>query len=153
MKTNNLDVIKMETIEKGFPELSDSIITINYKTMKDTYFEFDRLRKREYHIDIDNSLRHTKKTVLIGGLAHELGHIYLDHNRNWLTHEIDKFLYNSFEKYEIWDERRTDLLVVKKGLGHELLKFLNYVNQRRVGFNRKDGLTAGEVKKLLELKI
>jgi len=153
MRNNNLDSIKTEIIERGFPELSNTIITLGYKQMSDTYFEFERLKKRKYHIDVSTSLRNSKKMIITGGLAHDLAHISLDSNKNWLIHEIDSLLYSNFEKYEIWDERRTDILVVKRGLGPDLLKFLNHANKKRDVYNRKDGLTAGEVKKLLEFKI
>lgn len=146
---NNLENIKDEAIKRAFPELAEGTITIQYKRMKTTYFKFDRVKKRVYHIKVDWSLRKAPEKVVIGGLAHELGHISLDSSRGQLAHRLDNILYSLFSPYETWDERRTDTLVFQRGLGRELLRFLEYANKRREKFTKKDGLTVKELRRML----
>jgi hypothetical protein len=147
---DNLEEIKNYTINRGFPELIGSVvITADYKSMEDSYFEMDRLRKKEYHINADNSLINAGNKVIIGGLAHELAHISKDFNKNWLANEIDSWLYSLSARYETWDERRADALAIKKGFGKELLAFLDYANERGEVYNKKDGLTAEEIRRIL----
>ncbi len=85
---DDLRAIAEGIIKKGFPELYESILTLSYKKMKDSYLEHDKLRKGRYHINVDTSLKNAKG-IVVGGLAHEFSHISRDINRSWFIHGID----------------------------------------------------------------
>ena len=146
---NNLSECIQEIVNRGFPELKGVDISANYKKMNDAYFEFARNSRREYNIDVDKTLKNVKKKVILGGMSHELAHIYRETKMNIFFSWIDSKLYDLFSYYESWDERKTDILVLKRGLGKELLAFLKYADKRREKYNSSDGLTVEELEKII----
>lgn len=139
----------MEVIRRGFPELIAVEIKTNYKNLPDAYFEFTRFSRKSYLIEVDNFLKHVKKEVVLGGISHELAHIKREASTGIICSFLDEVIYNNLQRYQRWDERRTDLLVVERGLGPELLEFLIYADKRREKYTSQDGLTVKELENLL----
>jgi hypothetical protein len=148
----DLESCKLEIIERGFPEIRTLAIATEYRKMSDAYFEFIRLSRKNYTINVDNSLRNAKREVILGGMSHEIAHVSKEASRGLVLSFFDGILYNNFRWYEMWDERKTDLLVVKRGFGLELLAFLKYANKRREAYTAQDGLTVKELEILLQQK-
>ena len=146
---HDLLAVKDGIVAKGFPELALMDLSLKYEDLDDAYFEFDRIRKGRYHIDVDITLHKAPLGVLEGGMAHELAHISEDCKRGGLAHRADMILYSIFPAYETRDERKADMLAVKRGYGAQLLEFLKYANQRREDFTVEDGLTVEELERLL----
>ncbi len=145
----NLDSCKFEIIERGFPEVRPIIVEVSYKKLKEAYFESDRSSRQKYELDVDVSLRHAPRKVIMGGMSHEIAHIVRDLRFNSLFLTLERALCN-IKWYETWDERQTDILVVKRGLGKELLAFLQYADKRRENYTIQDGLTVRELKQMLK---
>lgn len=148
----NLDSIKNKIVKNGFKELYKLNISIDYKEMDDAFFEFDKIKRKNYHIDVDKTLKKAPFDVLKGGMVHEIAHIAREYNRFWLPYSLDLFLYNNFPKYQTWDERKTDLLVVNQGYGPQLISFMKYANKRYKKYTKDDGLTIKEIKQILTNK-
>ena len=146
---HDLEIVKNRIVTGGFPELSGIEIYPEYKKIKDGYLEFYRIKKGTYQINVDRSLGNATLGVVEGGTAHELAHIARDNKRWRIFHTFDMFLYNNWRWYETRDERRTDILVVERGYGQQLLEFVRYANERREDFTAKDGLTAEELERML----
>ena len=145
---NDLATIKDYVVGKGFPELADIVIHTDYRQIKDAYFDLTRNGRKDYLIQVDTTLRHAPRSVVIGGIAHEIAHIVKEIKMNGLLVLIDRFLYD-FSWYETRDERNADLIVVQRGLGQKLLSFLRYANKRREEYTEADGLTVTELEKIL----
>ena len=146
---NRLERIQTKIISDAFPELAKVTIPVRWKPMSDAYFETTFGKKREYSIDVDCSLKKASPDVLSGGMAHELAHITISFGSTPVVIWLDSLLVKYSLLYTIWDERRTDRLVIKRGYGRELLSFLKYANKRRQDYSKYDGLTVEEVTKLI----
>ena len=75
----NINKIKNNVIKKGFSELSDEDIQIEWNNIKDSCFVLVPFKSEGYCIEIDNSMRKASVMVIEGGLAHEFAHIILNH--------------------------------------------------------------------------
>ena len=147
---NDLQALRDQVIRRGFPELLADDIQIEYKYLKDALLEYGSLTGEGCYIEVDESLRNASPQVLIGGLAHELSHIVVDKNlqarlmaRDWLAYKISR-------RYKTLDERNTDLEVILRSFGKELLIFLEYSERTGYPHYKEDGLSIREVKILLE---
>lgn len=147
---NNLHGIIAEIIPVHFQELERIPISSTYRHLPEAYLEFTRHDCRNYHIDVDNSLRRASKQVLIGGIAHELAHISAEVRMGNVLSLFDWMLYACSSRYQAWDERRTDLQVVEHGLGRELLDFMEFADAHREKYDYRDGLTTEELKQMLQ---
>ena len=145
-----LDECRAEVIRRGFPELAAVDIDARYMILDDAYGEFTRHSRRSYLVEIDTSLRKAKSGVLLGVMSHELAHITREISMGQIHSFFDKFLWNHVKKYQTRDERNTDLLVVERGLGRELLDFLKYADKRREAYTSEEGLTVKELEDLLK---
>ena len=145
----NLEDCKSEVIERAFPEVRAVSIITRFHKMPDAYLEFTRLSRKRYLLDVNTSLKNAKRKVILGGMGHEIAHISREISLGPVLSFFDAILYNRFPRYETRDERRTDLLVIERGLCPELLAFLKYANERREDYTAEDGLTVREVESLL----
>jgi hypothetical protein len=79
--------------------------------------------------------------VLAGGFAHELSHVLRD-SRLRRAKRVEAFgRYSSSDVYRRLDERQTDLEVIRRGYGRQLLAFILYVRAFGYEWLREDGLT------------
>lgn len=146
--------IKDRVVRIGFPELS--AVQINVKKKKkgkaDYFAAMQYVEDKVYDLLVGKALRGAPRTVVEGCFAHELAHISFDVRRNPLQRGLDQVLCDSSEAYQTFDERRTDELVIIRGYGPQLLSFVEFANERYKKYNKKDGLTAKEIKAKLRVR-
>lgn len=145
---NNLQEILNSVKSNGFSDLH-VVISVEYVKSKDAYFSYER-NERKYHIEADKKMKKAPLEVVEGGLAHELAHIERDSKLGFFERREDIRKYNDSAEYRKEDERETDMLVIQKGYGKQLLEFIKYHNKRRRKYKKKDGLTKKEIKKLIK---
>ncbi len=147
---NDLTHIRDQVIRRGFPELLAEDIQVEYKYLKDALLEYGLLTEEGFYIEVDESLTNAPVQVLTGGFAHELSHMLVD--KNFKDHSIsrDRFAYKISKRYKTLDERNTDLEVILRGFGKDLLIFLEYSEKKGYPHYREDGLSIREVEILIE---
>ena len=147
----NLNELRDRVISRGFPELMAEDIHVEYKKLKDALLEYGSLTEEGYYIEIDESLIDAPKEIIVGGLAHEFSHILTDKSSGKRLMSRDRFAYGISSRYKTLDERNTDLEVILRGFGKELLNFLEYSETNGYPYYKDDGLSIREVKKILGL--
>ncbi|MEA1994321.1 MAG: hypothetical protein U9N35_08025 [Euryarchaeota archaeon] len=146
---NDLKSIRDEVIKKGFLELLDEDIQIEYTSLEDALFEYGELSEEGYYIEVDESLKNASQKVIEGGLAHELSHIVIDRDLGDISVETPSE--KMFRRYKTLDERNTDLTVILRGFGSQLLALLKYSENKGFSHYREDGLSIREVEQILSL--
>jgi hypothetical protein len=136
-------------IKRGFPELLGEDIRIEFTTLNDALLTFGKLSQEGFYIEVDESLRNASVDVLKGGIAHECGHIVFEKSKVNKTFSIDMFAYRLSSRYRILDERNTDLEVILRGFGNELLLFLQHSVHLGLDHYREDGLSIREIEILI----
>jgi len=147
---NDLKHIRDHVIQRGFPELLAEDIQVEFKKLKDALLEYGLLTEEGFYVEVDESLMNAPKQVLIGGFAHELSHMLVDKNCKNHTISRDRFAYKISKRYKTLDERNTDLEVILRGFGKDLLVFLEYSEKEGYPHYKEDGLSIREVKILIE---
>jgi len=147
----NLEEIRDHVIKRGFPELMAEDIQVEYKKLEDALLEYGGLTEEGYYIEVDETLKTAPDDVLIGGFAHEFSHIISDKSLVKKLISRDKLAYNISPRYKTLDERNTDIEVLLRGFGNELLSFLEYSEKNEYPHYKEDGLSIREVKTLLGL--
>ena len=92
-------------------------------------------------------LSRMSQEAVTGCLVHELCHIERDWRRGKVGAWFFDPLYWSVPAILSWEERRVDLLAVRKGYGEHLLALHAYHDQHYAGYDNKDGLTVDEIRK------
>jgi len=146
---NDLVRIRDKVIQRGFPELLAEDIQVEYKHLKDALLEYGRLTEEGFYIEVDESLQNASEQVLAGGLAHELSHILVEKNLEGRAISVDGLAYRLSKRYKTLDERNTDLEVILRGFGKDLLAFLEYAEKEGCPHYKEDGLSIREVKILV----
>lgn len=146
---NDLRRIVDKVIIKSFPELMDDDIQIEYKDLEDALLEYGELSEEGFYIEVDVSLKDAPENVIEGGIAHELSHILTDKKEDKSLTLQDKFAYKLSKRYRALDERNTDLIVILRGFGNQLLNFLKYAEEKGFPHYNEDGLSIREIEALL----
>lgn len=147
-----------------FPELKNTYITFEYRKIKTTMSTRPHLgqfllRNRTYVIYINSHAKEIGGVSFdelglqeqIGIIAHELSHIVDYQNRKSFSMLKCGFYYSFFKQYHRSLERSTDMLVIQKGLAHQLYAFSNYVlnkssaSEEYKDFKRKNYLLPEEI--------
>ncbi len=136
----NLNKLLDEIICKGFPELIKLDISISWVKLNDAFLQTGTfLAHKGYFIEVDHSLKNVNISILIGGLAHELSHVALNHHSSSI---IENLLYKLSKHYKTAIERTTDLETIIRGYGNDLLNFIKWSNDAY----EQDGLSLRELK-------
>jgi hypothetical protein len=143
--TNILNLV----IRKGFPELLREDIHIEFVKLRDALLQYGELTQEGYYIEVDETLRDAPTEVLIGGIAHESAHIIMDISIGHKFITGDWLAYRVSARYKTLDERNTDIEVILRGFGRELLQFLRYSVELELDHYKEDGLSIREVEILL----
>lgn len=143
----NLSEILDDVILKGFQELLPDDIEINFLKQDDCLLSYGSYKDHGYFIEVDLKFNDASVDVLRGGIAHELAHI--SHEKLNKLGFVDSFLYKHSERFRILDERNTDLEVIFRGFGADLLQFLDYREMLGYSMDDYEGLTRREVKSLM----
>ena len=94
-------------------------------------------------------MKKAPKDIVLGGFAHELAHILTDKRQSQVLKLIDSLAYKISKRYKTLDERNTDLQVIIRGYGPQLLAFLEYSEEKGFPHYKEDGLSIREVKAIL----
>jgi hypothetical protein len=126
-------------IKNSFPELRYHIIMLRF--IKTKHFFMATSGFLFIHIIfIDKRLKKCTDDVVTGIMAHELVHI-----------SQDSFWKDLLYRKSITDmERATDMQVIKRGYGKQLLAFIQYHNKIYKKYKKADGLTEKEIIKILK---
>ena len=127
-----LNQIKARAI-RGFLELKLTNIELCWYPVKGGIFEYgDFERKEGYYVHVHPGLRRARPEVLIAGTAHELAHIANEilRGKSHTTRTLN--LYHNSRDYRRKDEIETDLEVINRGFGRELLCLESYRRRRRI---------------------
>ncbi|MBW2990535.1 hypothetical protein KY348_02400 [Candidatus Woesearchaeota archaeon] len=146
---NNLKEIIDKIIRDAFPELMSEDIKIEYKSLNDALLECGSLTGEGFYIEVDTTLENAPVEVKEGGLAHELAHVSKDRDKRLISKLRDRFASFISKRYKTLDERNTDLEVIIRGYGPQLLSFLEYSEKKGFPHYKEDGLAIREVKSLL----
>lgn len=137
-------------IKKSFPELIDEDIKVCYRKVKN-YVAICNIERDNYRIEVSIEMEGSPVKVLTGICAHEDCHIVKDKLFNSYQSKKDRKLYRS-KIFKTLQERDTDLQVILRGYGQELLAFKKYTEKMGFQFYKEDGLSIGEVQKLLYIR-
>lgn len=140
-----LEKIKDEIIQEAFPELLDEDVKIEYKPLSDALLAGGLLSPEGFYIEVDNSLKSAPKDVNIGGIAHEIAHFVVGKQLSIKKSFWDYVLYKVSARYRTLDERNTDLTVLIRGFGEQLLSFMRYTEEKGFPYYKEDGLSIGEL--------
>jgi hypothetical protein len=128
---------------RGFPELADheiilqqrSVATTNMRAQPQLDFRFFRRARRAYKIEISNhpnfaqylNLTDLPAKVLIGWIAHELGHV-MDY-RERSAWDMIKFAlgYWFFANFRVGAERKADIYAIEQGFAAEVMVTKKYI--------------------------
>ena len=146
---NDLALLRDQVIQKGFPELLDEDIQVEYKHLEDALLEYGTLDPEGFFIEVDESLIDAPQQVLKGGFAHEFSHMLVEKRSTKRTISRDMLAYRMSKRYKTLDERNTDLEVILRGYGKDLLVFLEYAEKKGYPHYKEDGLSIRELKILL----
>lgn len=139
-----------DIIESSFPELMNEDIQIEYKNLEDALMEQGGLTGHGYYIEVDNTLKKAPEKVITGGLVHKLCHILTDTQLGKRKSMADRLAYKISKRYKTLDERNTDLQVIIRGYGKQLLSFMEYSAKEGYDFYQEDGLSILEIKNILK---
>ena len=166
--------IRDKVISERFPELSSLEIRADIEEDSDELLCYGELSGGGYYIDVDTKMKKATDDELYGGMAHELAHIVIDERKNFVSRIITDIIYGLGMKYKKkdsksspinrwlnrnvyhWcygyvteDERNTDLLVVERGAGGNLLAFLKFHDKYYEKYKPDEGLTVQELQQIL----
>lgn len=145
----NLAEVRDRVIKKGFLELMDEDIQVEYKNLDDALLEYCGLTSDGYSIEVDASMKNAPIDVMEGGFAHELSHILTDLGEARSSKRRDRWARIISKRYRTLDERNTDLQVIIRGFGSQLLAFLEYSQEKGFDHYKEDGLSIREVRAIL----
>lgn len=142
----------VNTVKKSFPHIKDKEIKIKFIGLP--YFYFQAFpENRHYTIEIDSEAvpKIKNKRVLIGGIAHEIAHLEIDHNLRGIAKEQDSDRYAHSLVYRRYCERMADVETILRGYGKELYSFQRFVDRQKRKRKRKTnyGLTSKQIRKLV----
>jgi hypothetical protein len=152
MERNGLSEILNSVIQRGFPELLSEDIRIEFVKVRHALMQYGELTGEGFYIEVDETLRKAPREVLIGGIAHECGHIVTDQSMGRRLFSGDVFAYRLSKRYKTLDERNTDLEIILRGFGKELLRFLKHSQELRLDHYREDGLAIRELEMLFGIR-
>jgi hypothetical protein len=149
MNSEYLSKILNTVIRRGFPELLGEDIQIEYVKVKASLLNYGELTHEGFYIEVDTLLQKASPEVIIGGIAHECAHIVVDGEVGRKFLSGDMIAYRISKRYKTLDERNTDVEVILRGFGKELLAFLRYSAKLKLSHFREDGLSMREVEILI----
>ena len=140
------DIILRILIRRGFPELAGRDFRIHFGDYED-WMWYD-IAGGAFVIGVDNLLRAAPRRVVEGGFAHELAHIVRDLRLRPFPRGLAYRRYIRLRAYRIRDERGTDLEVIRRGYGRQLLALMLWGRTRGYTSGPEHGLLLAEVVRL-----
>ena len=150
MSSDNLEGLVDEIIENAFPELRGKHIRLEWKKLDDAFMQYGTFTDNDgFYIEVSDELKTAPRAVLEGGLAHELSHMIEDLKMQPGQRLRDRIAYKISQRYEALDERNTDVEIVIRGYGQQLLEFLEFTEKLGSEHSQVDGLSIRELRRLL----
>jgi hypothetical protein len=132
-----------QTVSEYFPEIKSDALTIKFVKNKDYYMAVNSIFLHQ--IFIDKSALKLSMQAFRGCLAHELAHIVLTPKRGFFQNLLSVF-------NDTKEERETDLFVIERGLGFDLLQFHKEHNKIYKSYKADEGLTKKEIIAILKAR-
>ena len=151
MENINHNKILKQMIAKSFPELKNTRIIIIFKENLETSGAIKPSLRGGYILSLDkHRTKDYTKELLEGLFSHELSHILIA-NRRFL-------LVSGFVNLKVWfsrkalrkEERKVDLLAIKKGYGKQLQKQRKYAEENFQSELKDVYMKSEEISKLLK---
>ncbi|MBI4173397.1 MAG: hypothetical protein HY519_01630 [Candidatus Aenigmarchaeota archaeon] len=143
-----LESLMERMIRRSFPELAHEAIYIHYDALDNDFMRYEKLHSGHV-IKVDESLKRAPASVKKGGIAHELAHIAHERLMDEKVSDMDRQAYRRSKRYRTLDERNTDLEVILRGYGKQLLEFMRYVKAKGYAYDIDHGLALKEVRLLI----
>ncbi|WP_199119903.1 hypothetical protein [Pedobacter sp. ASV28] len=134
----------------SFPEISHR--RIRFLFVEGSQFDFYMATAKTlfgYRIEVESEILQFSEEAFSACLAHEYAHITLD-GKSSFPKRLMWFL--GWVQEDMEEERQADLLIVQKGLGKSLMAFHRQHDKKYEAFNKKEGLSKKEIRKLLKKK-
>lgn len=150
-----LKKIRQELVNRAFPELRGVPISENYARLEENYMVANLLSTCKYLIEVNPVLRGVDRPIVRGVMCHELVHISDEQAMDVKESQRDCELYENSIAYRLEVERQTDLKVIERGFGNDLLAFLDFAERVDCGVQRGlycYGLSADEVREMLGIR-
>jgi hypothetical protein len=141
----SLDGVLRRVVARAYPELQRHRIAIEFGGLSPDACFFYYQQGGRYGITVSDLLRKAPRRVLEGGVAHELSHIVHDSRPGPSQRERGLRRYARSAAYRMRDERETDLRLIERGYGRQLLAFLSYAGRLGFRFTRQHGLIRAEI--------
>lgn len=161
----NLREMTEELVEGGFTALLDEKFSVRWANTADVFADVSpfRMGRRGYGwsgknhvVRVDKCLRSAPRNVLLGVLAHELGHV-VDQRKRFVgtdrQRQLRAFFRGDCEGEKVDRERAADLQAILAGFGKQLRACYDYVDST-FDFDSADspnGLSLNEIDALTEL--
>lgn len=131
----------------SLPALAEYSIELRIETATDWLAIVDiEVKSRVVILGLDRwSIARMTRSALRGLLIHELCHVEAD-LRFGRLHWLDRLMYSLLPFYKLRVERATDVAVIEKGFGSDLLSLHKFHNKHFDKYDYTDGLTAYEIK-------
>ena len=146
-----IDLISIigELMLNGYSDAVDLKIGTKYTRIPDHFSAKSFKNDGEWRIIVNRKLMNSNLKVVSGMMAHELSHIIRMSKLSFYNQRKDLDLYRT-SLYKDLDERNTDLDVILRGYGGELLSYKMFLLSTGVYID--EGLTINEAKKLIRQK-
>lgn len=144
-----------EKVLRSYPELSEYRIDVMYKNYRGAYAKYWYTKRSvtgPFDIGLSEELRYASPGVKTAVIAHELAHISRDVKKAKVSGGMsyEDHMYRRSRIKRMRDERGTDIMVVRRGFGPELIEFLKYYGRKNGGGHPEGGLDTDEVKLIMK---
>ena len=146
-----LDKLLREVAESGFPEMVSQGVSISYSNVLDSFDSYENVNG-QWHIELDRKLVKASKSAKKGAIAHALARVVEEMSMSKKEEVLDRALYIISRKYRILEERNTDLSVITRGFGKELLDLDEYLEKRGYDFGSDSGISTYEMRRIFSRK-
>ena len=153
MAMHNLRAIKKQVIEKGFPELKTVRVDIRWDQVKDGvmqmgYYLMENkiIRPMEFIIYVDPCIRASTEQAIGAGIAHEGVHMIKHINLTIKGILEEERRYKSSRAYRERDEISTELEVINRGFGFNLLALEKF---RETNFRHNGYIPSSHIEEIL----
>ena len=153
-----LNQVLDELIEESFPDLKPVPIDISYRkngsfwlNEEGVFLTVEPRPNNSYTIWVDTPLKSATREQKKGGIAHELGHVFLDVKGNLFTIAAyaDRAESPVKNEFNLQYERSTDFIAVRRGCLVELIEFILFLNKAGYVVGKEEGLKLAELYPLL----
>ncbi len=147
---NHLQPVVNQVIENAYPELINDHVHVEFTDLENAFTAYGELLTKGFFIELDNTLKEASPEAIEGAIARELSDIVHDikGRTNGILEAISRAISN---QYETLEERNIDLDVIIRGYGKQLLAFLEFIEIQDSGHESTNGLSAKEVRKILQI--